>query len=1404
MANYPPPNRRQGPPQQQEYDNAPNSGGYQRDAAFSNIFGAAPPPGRSQTMTSMSAPDMSQQQRPQQYQQQYSHHPQQQQYHPNHQQQQYYQQQQQQGAHYDPSDRTMSLRQGPPPPRGPPGSGYSRAYGPDPSMAQRTRTMDSSVVQSMANGQANGYFPRGGVRSVSGGPPMPSPQAQYLQQQQQMRRYPGQQGPPPRIDSRGPLPPLQQQGGGRSAAGMDSQSGWPMQSPTQAQQDSYNMRSPTQRHFPGGNPGPALNSDSYRSQSLASVPRPNAQAMYHPPPNTYQQAPASSSRHAQYPGASGNSAPGPTYQSRTTAQARVVPDRHMIDDRKYASSGGFPAISEHRDSHQIMSGRVIPVRRMPGGSGGAGVGSAGANGGGSGMDGPNNTAHSHVPAVPGTQTRTSIGYTSPNGYGNNHGGMNSAQHSRTMSMASTIAPSVAASERTMVPSPSQQNAANRGSLTRSVDGDRPPTAKIRPPLVYPAMLSRVAEVFREKIVIGDRTKNELSYKNAFSGAEAVDVLSFIIRTTDRNLALLLGRALDAQKFFHDVTYEHRLRDSTNEMYQFRENVEEMGSDEAASQTTTERSSQVNGVFVLLSECYSPTCTRDQLCYSIACPRRLEQVSRLNLKMGPGLQGASGATAMVGEDDADVTDEQKLWINSVPKEVADSISDREKKRQEVISEICYTERDFVKDLDYLRDFWILPLRAPNSPIPAARRMRVVNTIFSNIIDPPAIRTVSARFAKALTERQQSNPIVHNVGDIFMEFVPLFEPFIKYGSRQLEAKYEFENERSNNQAFSRLVDEIERRRESRKLELNGYLTKPTTRLARYPLLLENVLKYSDPENPDQKDIPRVLTSIRDLLSRVNAESGKAENRFNLRRLDELLEFRPNERVDLKLREANRELVFKSQLKKAPADPPDIVAYLLDHAVLLVRTKQVGKVEKLKAYRRPIPLELLAIKEMDEVIVKGSAVKRSSSSLLPLRNNNADTRRGEGWPITFRHLGKAGYELTLYASNQAARQKWLEYIDTAQQRLRGRADFLNVTVIATKFTAAMNRINCAAPFDGGRKLIYGTDNGVYVADRKAREPTLPRRAIEAQAVTQVDILEEYQLLLVLSNRTLLSFPLAALDPSEPLLGKRPKKIQSHCTFFKTGICLGRHLVCCVKSSALSTTVKVYEPNDAMSKAKNKKGLSKMFNAGQDELKPFKEFYIPTESTSIHFLKSSLCVASARGFEVVSLLTLETQLLLDQADTSLDFVARKENVRPIHIERLNGEFLLNYSEFSFFVNRNGWRARPEWRIDWEGSPQSFALSYPWILAFEPNFIELRHIETGAVHIVPHKNIRMLHCSTHEIVFAYEDERGEDVVEALDFWKSQRRSEMPLLPASSAAPDGADGSERGAASAAGTPRLSQ
>jgi RHO1 GDP-GTP exchange protein 1/2 len=926
---------------------------------------------------------------------------------------------------------------------------------------------------------------------------------------------------------------------------------------------------------------------------------------------------------------------------------------------------------------------------------------------------------------------------------------------RSVSSASGVSDST-----TLVNGRSDSMNGRPGGLSHSSSASASTTVTQRKsPLVYPALLSRVAGVFQERIAVKPLTKNGLEYKNCFTGLEAVDLIAYIIKTTDRNLALLLGRALDAQKFFHDVTYDHRLRDAPGEIYQFRET---MGEGSSAS------ASEVNGVFTLLTECYSPTCTRDNLCYSIACPRRLEQQARLNLKQEPGLRPSASKGSLHGDDD---DAEQKLWINSVPKEVAASIDDKEKKRQEVISEIMYTERDFVKDLEYLRDFWMRPLRAANpnaqSPIPEHRREKFVRTVFSNVLD---VLAVNSKFAEALSARQKESPVVKNIGDVFLLWVPKFDPFINYGANQMYGKCEFEREKGHNPAFSRFVDETERLKESRKLELNGYLTKPTTRLARYPLLLENVLKYTKDDSPDKKDIPMAISIIRDFLAKVNTESGKAENHFNLVQLNNQLKFNAGDYVDLKLTEENRLILSKMNFKKSPTDTAEVQVYLFDHAVCMIRVKTVNKREELRVYRKPIPLELLVIVEMDQIIPRLGIAKRTSSSLIASSKSATASAPGEKqvFPITFRHLGKGAYELQLYATSSVQRKKFIEKVEEQQSQLRERnSNFYIKTILSEGFFNVNNRVNCLVPTDGGRKLIYGTDSGIYLADRWPKDKSAkPKRILDANQVTQIDALEEYRLLVVLSNKALTSYTFEALDANnQNPLATRPKKIQGHANFFKAGIGLGRHLVCSVKTSTLSTTIKVYEPMDNLARGNKKPGISKMFQSGQDALRPFKvpialfhgfpcevtdipqEFYIPAEASSVHFLRSTLCVGCAKGFEVVSLETTERQALLDQADTSLDFVTRKENVKPIHIERLNGEFLLNYSDFSFFVNRNGWRARPDWKIEWEGTPQAFALNYPYILAFEPTFIEIRHVETSElIHVMTGKNVRMLHASTREV----------------------------------------------------------
>ncbi len=52
----------------------------------------------------------------------------------------------------------------------------------------------------------------------------------------------------------------------------------------------------------------------------------------------------------------------------------------------------------------------------------------------------------------------------------------------------------------------------------------------------------------------------------------------------------------------------------------------------------------------------------------------------------------------------------------------------------------------------------------------------------------------------------------------------------------------------------------------------------------------------------------------------------------------------------------------------------------------------------------------------------------------------------------------------------------------------------------------------------MIYGTDNGIYVSDRRAKDAAAkPMKVLDVTNVTQIDVLEEYQLLLVMSTKSL-----------------------------------------------------------------------------------------------------------------------------------------------------------------------------------------------------------------------------------------------------------------------------------------------
>lgn len=91
--------------------------------------------------------------------------------------------------------------------------------------------------------------------------------------------------------------------------------------------------------------------------------------------------------------------------------------------------------------------------------------------------------------------------------------------------------------------------------------------------------------------------------------------------------------------------------------------------------------------------------------------------------------------------------------------------------------------------------------------------------------------------------------------------------------------------------------------------------------------------------------------------------------------------------------------------------------------------------------------------------------------------------------------------------------------------------------------------------------------------------------------------------------------LDPKDPTAAlKRGKRIATHTSFFKAGICINKAIVCVVKTSALSTTVKTFEPIDQHVRGRNRPTFKKLLQGGNDTLKLFKASF-PSQHYSLFF---------------------------------------------------------------------------------------------------------------------------------------------------------------------------------------------
>ncbi|KAJ1673802.1 RHO1 GDP-GTP exchange protein 2, partial [Spiromyces aspiralis] len=454
-----------------------------------------------------------------------------------------------------------------------------------------------------------------------------------------------------------------------------------------------------------------------------------------------------------------------------------------------------------------------------------------------------------------------------------------------------------------------------------------------------------------------------------------------------------------------------------------------------------------------------------------------------------------------------------------------------------------------------------------------------------------------------------------------------------------------------------------------------------------------------------------------------------------------------------------------KRSGVETAEIMVFLFDHMLMMCRIKRGrgNEVSEYRLYKRLIPLQMLAVSSPDGLgstrvrtnvrrnsfsdlgsasqsmatlvaSPTGTAVAPSSTSVsasntlsvAPLAAGIADGKLGAApaapaeldipggtgkyvYPITFTHLSRNGGSYTMYMDKLSDRTAWFQMIETQQAKLIERDRRFELIPIATSFPASV-KINCSAVFDRGRCVVLGTDQGVYVGIAHKPRSFQLLKTLKHDRIHQIEVIERHNCLLLLADkeRTLYSYPLdvLAIARAGDQNTFKPKKLQRNVSFFRYGVCMNSDMLCSVKSKNIpqATTIKVYHPM-SMYEVPSRKGFGGLLRNREsisgDIWRSFRDCYIGAEATSLHFLKSKLCIGCNRGFEVIDLATLNPQTLLDPVDESLQFVLKRDNVRPISFFRVQeGEYLLCYDEFAFYVNRNGQRARPNWIIHWEGEP--------------------------------------------------------------------------------------------------------
>ncbi|XP_023198206.1 rho guanine nucleotide exchange factor 12-like isoform X1 [Xiphophorus maculatus] len=312
-----------------------------------------------------------------------------------------------------------------------------------------------------------------------------------------------------------------------------------------------------------------------------------------------------------------------------------------------------------------------------------------------------------------------------------------------------------------------------------------------------------------------------------------------------------------------------------------------------------------------------------------------------------IQPTVGSADFQSEDDqaGEVESEEDPlnWQKLVPRGVLASLTSKEIKRQEVINELFITERAHLRKLRVLDGVFCQRLSRHGILPPDD-----IKHIFTNLEEIIQLHVSITEQMTAIRKRSETS-VIGQIGDDLLAWFSEEEEKIKraigmFCSNQPSALELIKTRQKKDQRFNLFMQEAESNRLCRRLQLKDIIPVEMQRMTKYPLLLDNIAKYSE-DGEEREKVKKAGECCKKILNHVNQAVKEAENKQRLveyqRRLDVSSLKQSENPMILELRNLDltkREMVYEGPLSwKVNKDKTIELYTLLLEDIMVLLQKQ-----------------------------------------------------------------------------------------------------------------------------------------------------------------------------------------------------------------------------------------------------------------------------------------------------------------------------------------------------------------------------------------------------------------------------------------------------------------------------------